>query len=72
MYFTECQATKPQNISYNITEDYINISWVPPDNTYQRNIVNYVVFVGNKGDNVTQRPTEHLETDDRFTVVSRL
>ena len=67
---TECPATKPQSISYNLTRNFINISWIPPSNTYQRSIVHYVVFVGDVGDNISQSSFEHLETDRRYTRVS--
>ena len=66
---TECPATQPQNIEYELNGTSINISWAPPVNTYQRKIVYYVVFVGTEGDNVTQAPAEHL-TDPRYTIVS--
>ena len=59
----------PQNILYNLTSDAINISWIPPSNTYQRSIVHYVVYVGDEGDNVSQSAFEHLETDKRYTKV---
>ena len=69
LYITECPATQPQNIVYELIGACINISWSPPANTYHHNIVYYVVFVGREGDNVTQAPAEHL-TDSRYTVVS--
>ena len=71
VYITGCPATKPQNISYNLTRNFINISWIPPSNTYQRRIVYYVVFVGDVGDNISQSSFEHLATDRRYVSIMK-
>ena len=67
---TACPATQPQNVTYNLTRSFINISWIPPENTYQRPIDYYIVFVGDHGDDVSQSEIQHLQSDDRYTIVS--
>lgn len=57
-------------MSYTLTRNFINISWIPPESNY-RPINNYVVFVGDHGDNISESGIEHLESDDRYTIVSR-
>ena len=52
-------------------ESFINISWIPPENTYKRSIDNYVVFVGDHGDTASESEIQHLRSDDRYTIVSR-
>ena len=71
-YITECPATKPQNISYNLTRNFINISWIPPSNTYQRSIVHYVVFFDDVGANVSTSSFEDLQTVTSYRRVSRV
>ena len=56
-------------VSNDSTETILNISWLPPDNTYQRLITNYVVFVGGVEDEVSQSSFTHLMTDNRYTKV---
>ena len=70
-YITACPATKPRNVSYVLMGSFINISWIPPENTYKHPINNYVVFVGDHGDNVSESEIQHLRSDDRYTIVSR-
>ena len=50
---------------------FINISWIPPENTYKCSIDNYVVFVGDHGDNISESGIQQLQSDDRYTIVSR-
>ena len=66
-----CPATQPRNVSYILTRSFINISWIRPEDTYNRTIDNYVVFVGDHGDNVSESGIQHLVSDDRYTIVSR-
>ena len=71
MFVTECPATKPLNVSYNITNDFIYISWTAPVNTY-RNLTYYVIFVGDEGDPVSPNEVGVLKGNEKYTIVSKI